>query len=212
MSALVWIAAGLLLGYALGAVPVGYWVCRIFGVNILKVGSGKTGATNAWRAAGLKAGLPTLVGDALKGAAAILTLRSLIGNLAPDLAPDIQTLALALAGGMAVIGHNWSVFLGFRGGAGGMTCALTGVFLFPTVGIMAIVAGAIIYYWSRIASFATFSVAVTSLAGYVALALFEDLSWAYMAFPILSLIAVALALQPNREKLRLGEERVVTLW
>ena len=212
MSTLVWVAAGLLLGYVLGAVPVGYWVCRIFGVNILEVGSGKTGGTNAWRAAGLKAAIPTILGDALKGAVAILILRALAERYAPELAPDWQTLALALAGGMAVIGHNWSVFIGFRGGAGGMTCAITGVFLFPTVGVMAILVGAIIYYWSRIASFATFSVAVTSLAGYVALALFEDLSWAYMAFPVLSLLAVSIALQSNREKLRIGEERVVTLW
>ncbi len=212
MSALVWVAAGLLLGYVLGAAPVGYWVCRIFGVNILEVGSGKTGGTNAWRAAGLKAAIPTILGDALKGAIAILILRALTERHAPELAPDGQILALALAGGMAVIGHNWSVFIGFRGGAGGMTCALTGVFLFPTVGVMAILVGAIIYYWSRIASFATFSVAVTSLAGYVALSLFEDLSWAYMAFPVLSLIAVSIALRSNREKLRVGEERVVTLW
>ncbi len=212
MSALIWSTVGLLLGYGLGAVPVGYWVCRLFGVNILEVGSGKTGGTNAWRAAGLKAAIPTVVGDALKGAIAILILRALTAGYAPDLAPDWQIFALALAGGMAVIGHNWSAFIGFRGGAGGMTCAITGVFLFPPVGVMAVLVGAITYYWSRIAACATFSVATTSLAGYVALSLFEELSWAYLAFPVLSLIAVSMALRSNREKLRLGEERVVTLW
>lgn len=212
MSIAIWTAAGLLSGYVLGAVPVGYWVCKLFGVDILQVGSGKTGATNAWRAAGLKAAIPTVLGDALKGAGAIRVLSALMENWAGDLAPDIKTLALALAGGMAVIGHNWSAFIGFRGGAGGMTCAVTGLFLFPTVGIMAIMAGALAYYWSRIASFATFSVAVTSLAGYVALSLFEELSWAYLAFPVLALTAVSIALRSNREKLRRGEERVVTLW
>lgn len=212
MVAFASIAAGLLLGYLLGSVPVGYWVCRIFGVNILEVGSGKTGGTNAWRAAGLKAGIPTILGDALKGALAIYLVRILIENYGPDISSDLRLLALALAGGMAVVGHNWSAFLGFRGGAGGMTCAITGAFLFPTVGVMAILAGAIAFYWSRIASIATFSVAVTSLAGYLAMSLFEGLSWAYIAFPILSLTAVALALRPNREKLKLGEERIVTLW
>ena len=126
MSAYVWLAAGLLVGYVLGAIPVGYWVCRIFGVNILEFGSGKTGGTNAWRAAGLKAGIPTILGDAIKGAVAIAVLRFLLNRYMPTLGPDLKILTLALAGGMAVIGHNWSVFIGFRGGAGGMTCAVTG--------------------------------------------------------------------------------------
>lgn len=212
MTAIFWIPSSLLLGYLLGSVPVGYWVCRIFGVNILEVGSGKTGGTNAWRAAGLKAGIPTILGDAVKGAVAIFLIRELIDSYGTSLSSDLRLLALALAGGMAVVGHNWSVFIGFRGGAGGMTCAITGAFLFPTVGIMAVLVGAITYYWSRIASVTTFSVAVTSLAGYLAMSLFEELSWAYLAFPILSLTAVSLALRPNREKLKLGEERVVTLW
>lgn len=212
MSAYVWLAAGLLVGYVLGAIPVGYCVCRIFGVNILEFGSGKTGGTNAWRAAGLKAGIPTILGDAIKGAVAIALLRVLLNLYMPTLGTELRILTLALAGGMAVIGHNWSVFIGFRGGAGGMTCAITGAFLFPTVGVMAILVGALMYYWSRIASVSTFSVAVTSLAGYVTLSLFKDETWAYLPFPILALIAVSIALRPNREKMRLGEERVVTLW
>ena len=80
------------------------------------------------------------------------------------------------------------------------------------VGVMAILVGGLMYYWSRIASVSTFSVAVTSLAGYVMLSLYDGLTWAYLAFPILALIAVSIALRPNREKMRLGEERVVTLW
>lgn len=208
----LWIGVGSVLGYVLGSVPVGYWICRLWGVDILKVGSGKTGATNAWRAAGLKAGLPTLLGDALKGAAAIAILRLLQARFAPDLSPDLAALGLALAAGMAVIGHNWSLFLGFRGGAGGMTCAVTGVFLFPPAGIIAILTGMAVYYWSRIAAFATFSVAVTYAASFTAMGLFQDVSWSYMAFPVLALTAVSLALRPNRERLRKGEERVVTLW
>ena len=63
------------IGYLLGSIPVGLWVCRFYGVDIRTVGSGRTGGTNAWRAAGLKAAVPTVIGDAVKGALAVWLVR-----------------------------------------------------------------------------------------------------------------------------------------
>lgn len=207
---------GILVGYGLGALPVGFIVCRFFGVDIRRVGSGRTGATNAWRAAGLKAALPTLLGDALKGAVAVVIMQIVMQIVlrapADGSAPWWRILTLPLTGGMAVIGHNWSVFLRFKGGAGGITCTVTSLALYWPVGLMAALVGAAMMYWSRIAAIGTLSVAVTTLAGFLVMVLVRQISWPYLAFPVLAVTAVALSLRPNREKLRQGAERVVTLW
>ncbi len=145
---MIWIMAPVaaLLGYLLGAIPVGVLACRLYGVDIRQVGSGRTGATNAWRAAGLKAAIPTVIGDAVKGAVAIWLVTLLTRGLFPE--PTTMSvseavsranalhLAQSLAGGFAIVGHIWSVFLGFKGGAGGITGAATTMALYPPVGGM----------------------------------------------------------------------------
>ncbi len=212
-SPYLYVPAALLIGYLLGAVPVGFVACRVWGVDIRTVGSGRTGATNAWRAAGLKAALPTALGDALKGVVAVALVRWLLAQLAPAAAPaDLNILAAAAAGGAAVLGHNWSVFLGFKGGAGGITCALTCLALNPIVGLIVVVVGAAMMWWARIAAIATLSTGVVSLAGFLALASNRIVSWSYLAFAIPACLAIIISLRSNREKLRQQDERIITLW
>lgn len=218
----LFVAASALLGYLLGAIPVGLIVCRIFGVDIRTVGSGRTGATNAWRAAGLKAAIPTLLGDALKGAVAIWLVRWLFGVVFPE--PAImevgeatarlaaQQWAAALAGGFAIVGHNWSVFNGFKGGAGGITSAATTMALHPLAGGIVWIVGAFLIWWSRMASVGTFAVGVSAFAVFLLLAANGTGPWAYVAYGVIALGSVLIALRPNREKVRKGEERVITLW
>lgn len=207
-SPYLYIPAAILIGYLLGAVPVGFLACRLWGVDIRTVGSGRTGATNAWRAAGLKAALPTALGDALKGVAAV----ALVRWLTPEMPGELNILAAAAAGGSAVLGHNWSVFLGFKGGAGGITCALTCLALNPIVGLIVVVVGATMIWWGRIAAIATLSTGVVSLAGFLALSANEVLSWSYLAFAIPACLAIIVSLRSNREKLRQQDERIITLW
>ncbi|MCY3659366.1 MAG: glycerol-3-phosphate acyltransferase [Caldilineaceae bacterium] len=208
----LYVPAALLIGYLLGAVPVGFVACRVWGVDIRTVGSGRTGATNAWRAAGLKAALPTALGDALKGVAAVALVRWLLAQLAPAAPADLNILAAAAAGGAAVLGHNWSVFLGFKGGAGGITCALTCLTLNPIVGLIVVVVGAAMMWWARIAAIATLSTGVVSLAGFLALASNRIVSWSYLAFAVPACLAIIVSLRSNREKLRQQDERIITLW
>ncbi len=197
----------------MGAIPVGYVVCRLYGVDIRTVGSGRTGTTNAWRAAGLKAALPTLLGDALKGAAAMGIVQGLLAQWGGELTDNsLQVLVLALTGGMAVVGHNWSIFLGFRGGAGGITAAVACMALHPGVGLMVGIIGASMMYWSRIAAIATFSVAVSSTAAFLALTVMDVVPWTYLAFSLLVVPGITLSLRSNRAKLKAGDERVVSLW
>jgi len=99
----------LLAVYLIGAIPVGVLVARAAGgVDIRRHGSGNIGATNVLRTLGPAAGAITLLGDVVKGYAAVSLARSL------DPAP-----AWAAAGAvLAIVGNCWPVFLGFRGGKG----------------------------------------------------------------------------------------------
>ncbi|NJM40700.1 MAG: glycerol-3-phosphate acyltransferase [Anaerolineae bacterium] len=102
-----------LLGYLIGSIPFGWIVVKLAkGVDIRTVGSGRTGGTNAFRAAGFVPGLLTATLDIIKGAVTVLVVRNLAGD---------STLGWAegLAGLGVVLGHNHSLFLNFKGGAGG---------------------------------------------------------------------------------------------
>jgi acyl phosphate:glycerol-3-phosphate acyltransferase len=221
---MIWLSVPIaaLIGYVLGSIPVGLWVCRLYGVDIRTVGSGRTGGTNAWRAAGLKAAVPTIIGDAIKGAVAVLLVRWLFYLVFPDpdamsvdeatLRTTVLNLSVALAGGFAVIGHNWSFLNNFRGGAGGITAAATTLAISPLVGGMAIIIAAFVIWWTRIASVATFTVGVCAFAMFLILGVQEMSPWPFIIYGVMVLVAVVVALRPNREKLREQKERVITLW
>lgn len=211
----LFVAVAALLGFVLGSVPVGLWVCALYGVDIRTVGSGRIGGTNAWRAAGLKAAVPTILGDALKGAVAVVLVRFLAGQFLPDMAPTLVALAASLAGGAAVWGHNRSLFLGFQGGgAGGITTAATTMAIAPLAGGIVWLTGALLIWWSRMASIGTFAVGACSLATLIFLYFVDSdrWPWPYMIFGLLVFLAVTTALQRNRNALKEGKERVITLW
>lgn len=206
------ISVGALLGYLFGSVPVGLLATAVYGVDIRKVGSGRTGGTNAWRAAGLKAAVPTVLGDALKGAAGVLLIRSLAGTYFPQVDEISVAIAASLAGATAVLGHNWSIFLGFKGGAGGITTAATVVALSPLIGGIVCLVGVLLIGWSRMASIATYSVSATTLACAIIFAISGQTPWPYILFGLIAYLAVTLSLSRNRQALKDGQERVITLW
>ena len=210
------------IGYLLGSIPVGLWVTRMYGVDIRTVGSGRTGGTNAWRAAGLKAAIPTIIGDALKGVVAVLLVRWLYfllfpepGTMSVEVAEQrdlILNLSLALAGGLAVIGHNWSFLNGFKGGAGGMTTAATTLAISPLVGGIVIIVGVMVIWWTRISSIATFTLGACAFAIFLILGVQQLSPWPFILYGGMVLVAVAVALRPNREHIREQKERVISLW
>jgi acyl phosphate:glycerol-3-phosphate acyltransferase len=127
-----------------GAIPVGYVVARILGVDIRRRGSGNIGATNVLRTAGWTPALSTLFGDIAKGYVA-----TWIGSNAG--AGPASTGAAAV---LAVIGNCWPVFLGFRGGKGVATAL--GAFLRITP--WALIPAAVVFA-SLVASFRFVSLA-----------------------------------------------------
>lgn len=203
---------GALVGYLFGSIPVGLWVTRMYGVDIRKVGSGRTGGTNAWRAAGLKAAIPTILGDALKGAIAVMLMKSLIANYFPGADSTIAALTVSLTGGAAVWGHNWPLFAGFNGGAGGITAAATAMAVFPLAGGIVWVTGALLIWWSRIASVGTFAVGAVSLAVLLLFVLNDIAPWPYVIFGAMAFIGIFLALRRNRQQLKDQKERIITIW
>ncbi len=100
------------LGYLLGSIPTAYIAGRLVkGKDIRQMGDGNMGAQNAFRRLSVRAGLAVGVIDAIKGVLAILI----------AYAASISQLSILMVGTAAVIGHNWPIFLGFRGGRGEST-------------------------------------------------------------------------------------------
>ena len=97
------------LAYLIGALPWGYVALYLRrGIDIREYGSGRTGVSNALRTAGYRVAGLVLLLDLAKGIAAVLLARLLVGDAGAEVA----------AGLLALAGHNWPVFLGFRGGRG----------------------------------------------------------------------------------------------
>ena len=98
----------LVISFILGSIPFGIIIAKAKGVDLKKVGSGNVGATNVLRSLGKWPAILTLLGDVLKGTAAVAIGRYL----------GVGPVYEGLAGISAILGHNFSLFLGFRGGKG----------------------------------------------------------------------------------------------
>jgi len=135
-------AAVVIGGYLIGSIPFSLLLGRLRGVDIREHGSGNVGTTNVLRTVGAGAGAVALVCDVLKGAAAVFIARYTVGSAEAEMA----------AGLAAVVGHDWPVFLKFRGGKGVAT-GVGGVFaMVPVAAAAAIGVFAVVAAWSRYAS------------------------------------------------------------
>lgn len=115
--------AAALGGYLLGSLPTGYLVAKGRGVDIRTVGSGNIGATNVFRILGVAAGVGVLLVDAIKGALPVIGVRWLWHELDPAATTLTLEWAGIVAGFCAVLGHNYTCWLGFKGGKGIATSA-----------------------------------------------------------------------------------------
>ncbi len=142
-----------ILSYLLGSVPVGYLLVRILhGKDIRECGSGNIGATNVARVVGKKLGIITLFLDILKGLAAVMVISLIAGDVV------IVRLLCALA---VIAGHNWPVFLKFRGGKGVATTAGALIGLAPLVFISAVCVWAVVFTIWKYVSLASIIAAVS---------------------------------------------------
>lgn len=117
MTLITLIFVCLLLSYLLGSVPVAVWVGQgWFGIDVRDYGSGNAGATNTFRVLGRNAGLVVLILDVFKGwTAALLPLLLIMYDILPA---EKRMLFQLSFGMMAVFGHIYPIFAGFKGGKG----------------------------------------------------------------------------------------------
>lgn len=199
------------LGYLLGSTPTGLIIVKLVtGKDVRKIESGRTGGTNVGRVAGFWAGIATAILDGLKGTLAVW--------LAIWVMPEMP-LVHALAGFLAVIGHNYSIFLierhegriRLRGGAGGATTVGAAMGLWLPSFLIIIPAGVFAFYFIGYASVATMTVGFASIVLFLILALIGVTPWQYIVFGLLVTPALIWALRPNIQRLRAGNERLVGL-
>lgn len=205
----LWLLA---LAYLVGAIPFGYLTVKIrTGEDVRFIESGRTGATNTFRAAGFVPGLITAILDVLKGASAVW--------LAKMIFPDLP-LMHALAPVAAIIGHNYSLYtvertedgrLRIWGGAGGAPCVGGAMGLWwPSIFIL-VPLGALIWFFVGYASVATMSMSLLAALLMALLAWMDKVPWVYVLYGILSEVIILWALRPNICRLMNGTERVVGL-
>jgi glycerol-3-phosphate acyltransferase PlsY len=150
--------------YMLGAIPFGYLICKARGVDIRSMGSGNIGATNVLRSVGKPWGVLTFICDFLKGLASALLI-----PLAAGLTDDGQmTWLKVICALLAVAGHNWPVYLRFKGGKGIATSAGGIIGIAPSaVGIGAVL-WILLFLSTRYVSAASIAAAVAiAVSGWV---------------------------------------------
>lgn len=205
--------AGLiLLSYLIGSIPFGWIIVKITtGKDIRNIESGRTGGTNAMRAAGCLAGAATAVLDFLKGAA--------VGWwIANYYAPTNYWLQI-LAPIAAVMGHNYSIYflesrkgaLYLRGGAGGAP-AFGGIFALyqPSLFILLPIV-ALVFVLTGYASLTTISIGLGAILLFVIRSLQGVSPWEYILYGVAVELIVLWALRPNLVRLIKGNERRVNI-
>ncbi|MFA6129807.1 MAG: glycerol-3-phosphate 1-O-acyltransferase PlsY [Candidatus Omnitrophota bacterium] len=161
---MLWIIAALIISYLLGSIPTAYLFGRILkGVDIRKIGSGNVGATNAMRALGKGPGITVLLLDILKGFIVVVFLGDLFSS--KTILLESQNLRIIM-GLCSICGHNWTIFLRFKGGKGiattfgvllGLTLRLPGLSMVISILVLTWVT---VFMVSRIVSLASITAAI----------------------------------------------------
>jgi glycerol-3-phosphate acyltransferase PlsY len=183
--------------YLLGSIPFGYIVGKLFKkVDIRELGSGNIGATNVFRILGPSLASLVLIGDIGKGIFSIYLVQYF----------NIDNLLIITIAGLAVIcGHDWSLFLGFKGGKGIATTFGVVFGLNPTISILALIIWAVIVITTRYVSlssiFAVISIFIFSI-------LFKQ-PYEYIIFSAIIMILGIFKHKENIKRLKLKKERKI---
>ena len=191
----------LIIGYLLGSIPFALILGKLVGgVDVRKHGSGNLGGTNVIRILGAKVGVPVILLDMAKG-----FLAALIGSLLGG-----EVLAL-IAGIMAIAGHFYPIFAGFKGGKGVATGAGVFFFLVPFQLTIALIVFVVVLLFFGYVSLASIVGAIT---GMILMLVPESITGMYINFLVRlgGLIVGALVIYKHRsniKKLMIGEEKKI---
>jgi glycerol-3-phosphate acyltransferase PlsY len=168
VTAPVLVAIIVLLAYLLGSIPTGLLVSKSQGMDIRQHGSGNIGATNVWRVMGKKWGLVVFFGDLFKGLAALVLAQWIAthwpiqvpaprGRTTTDFFPaDYAGIAAALG---CIIGHNFPIWLRFKGGKGVATSLGVIIGMMPIAALVDLVLWATVFKVSGYVSLASIAAA-----------------------------------------------------
>jgi acyl phosphate:glycerol-3-phosphate acyltransferase len=190
--------AAVIDGYLAGSIPTGYWLVRLVrGIDVRTLGSRSIGATNVWRAAGWKVGVPTILVDVAKGLVPALVASLLVDDVAG-----------VLAGFAAMVGHARPVFLKFeRGGKAVATTAGVMIGLAPLVALALFIVWGVTFVGARYVS-------VASIAAALALPVFAfavEESWPVRIVAVAAAGAIVLLHRENIKRLFAHREPRVQL-
>ena len=200
--------AAIVGAYFLGSIPVGLIVVWVAKKRDLRLEhSGRTGGTNVMRVAGLWAGILTAIADGIKAALAVLLARALTGNAWVE----------AAAGVLAVVGHNYSIFLielvskkfRFRGGAGGGSTIGAATIMWSPIAAIVIPVGFLLLIGIGYASVSTMAIGLLTTIIFLVRAINGQGPWAYVVFGILTEALLIWGLRPNIDRLKQGTERLI---
>jgi acyl phosphate:glycerol-3-phosphate acyltransferase len=147
--------------YFLGSIPTGYLAGRVKGIDIRTVGSKNIGATNVFRILGKGPGTVVLLVDALKGYLACKVAPTLAATMLGSNGAPLGEWAIIIAGVGAILGHNYTCWLKFKGGKGIATTAGVMVAFAPLALAMALSLWLVVFAVSRYVSLASIAAALS---------------------------------------------------
>ena len=192
-------AAVVIGSYLIGSIPSGLIIGKLRRVDIREYGSGNIGTTNVLRTLGARYGALVLIADVFKGVIAVLLARYIIGSPMSEMA----------AGFAAVAGHDWSLFLKFKGGRGVATslgALLPLVMPAPLTGVIGLAAFVLVTLASRYVSLASI---VGSVSAVVAMAVFMGIGrvpWEYLVYIVVVVALIIFQHRDNISRLLSGTE------
>ena len=202
--------AVVVLGYLLGSIPFGLLVAKWWaGVDVRQYGSGKIGMTNVLRTAGKKAAAMVLALDLLKGVLAVVFAGLIVdGGYGEVGGFGLGVLfAEVLAALAAIVGHNWSVFLKFKGGRGVVTFFGGLIALCPPAAIFGAEVFVIGAGVTRYASLASIVAAVATYTILIPLVIMNRFPIEYLAYTLIGTILIFIMHRDNIVRLISGRER-----
>ncbi len=140
-----WIVPAIIISYLIGSIPTAYLFGKIFkGIDIRNFGSGNVGATNALRVFGKRAGIIVLLIDIFKGVVPVIFIADLCLAKSSIFPGDALRFILGL---ICICGHNWTIFLNFKGGKGVATSLGVLIGLSLKIFVFAKILGIVILVW-----------------------------------------------------------------
>ncbi len=203
MSEIVLWTVGGLCAYLIGSVPFGFVVAKLHGIDIRTVGSGNIGATNVFRSVSRGAGILTFALDVSKGILGVVVAPFLAMSVTGINATGLQ-LPL-FCGALTIVGHNWSCFLGFKGGKGIATSAGMLIALAPQCVGIAFLGWLIVFLLTRYVSVASMAACLVLAVAVWPLHLVREGWWFPIVLNLLALIGIWKH-RANVARLRTGSE------